>query len=933
MLNDYKANLRDLLLELFQFDTEDLDFGIYRILNEKRKEIQKFIDIELIDTIEREFERNFNEGNFKDSEILQQQKAELLNHIYQFFSRYYLDGDFISQKRYSKENKYIIPYNGEEVLLYWANFDQYYIKTADYYSNYAFREGPYKVWFKYKMGEITNSVFSTEKKYMKLSQMAKNFVMDENKKELNISFESGVLSEEERSKYGRIKIQQKINKDICKIILDNMKNQELLKYLKEKRDNLSSIQWHINKYTRKIKTDFFIHKNLKKFFEKELDFYIKNEILVLEDFENPSNLAKYSFQIQLLKNICYKIICFLGQIEDFQKKLYEKKKLVIRTDYCISLGKVPRKFFEEILLNRKQINEWVELFKIIEEEIDIKYLQTHPFLVLDTVFFSEEFKYRLLANFENFDEQIGGVIIKSENWQALNLLFEKYRGKIKCIYIDPPYNTGNDEFIYKDNYQHSCWLSMLRDRLILARELLSKDGVIFVSIDDNEMPRLRLLLDWVFGEENFLAQLVWRKKYTGGKHARHFADQHDYIVVYGKDWASIPEFLMKRPEIQKIKFQNEDEFIQTRGKYYIRPLKSNLARRETLIYPISLPDGSSIEEQWMVAQDTFQDLKRDGRILFKKKKDGNWQVYRKYYEHDGEGMIKIPSILNISSNNEGKEDFKRLFFVSEGREIPIYTIKPVALLSFLVGFSTQGKDHILDFFAGTGTTAQAVLERNKEDGNERKYLLVEMGDYFDTILKPRMKKLMFSKIWKDGNPNSSEGHNHLFKYQYLEQYDDSLRNIEITGERNVQQTVREFDDYFLQYMLDFETRTSPSRLNLHKITSPSEYKLYITDQNEIKISTVDLIESFNYFLGLNVKSIKQYKNNGVNYKIISGERKDKSVLIIWRAMVQLDLVQDKDFINNTILKDFCPDTIYINGDNYIEGAIPIELELARILGE
>jgi adenine-specific DNA-methyltransferase len=257
------------------------------------------------------------------------------------------------------------------------------------------------------------------------------------------------------------------------------------------------------------------------------------------------------------------------------------------------------------------------------------------------------------------EETTHNLFIEGENLEVLKLLQKSYAGRVKMIYIDPPYNTGND-FVYEDDYSepleaylkrtgqmdeagrrlttntrasgrfHSKWLSMMYPRLLLARQLLREDGVIFVSIDDNEVHHLRQVMDEVFGEENFLATLVWKKKYTGGQHSAHFVDLHEYILVFAKSWESANDFLIDRPEEQKEKFELQDEYFDRRGRYYLRPLKSNLDVRRTLVYPIELPDGTTLETQWLVSKDTFEKLKADGYIEFRRKKDGAYQVYKKY---------------------------------------------------------------------------------------------------------------------------------------------------------------------------------------------------------------------------------------------------------------------------------------------------------------
>lgn len=352
------------------------------------------------------------------------------------------------------------------------------------------------------------------------------------------------------------------------------------------------------------------------------------------------------------------------------------------------------------------------------------------------------------------------LYIEGDNLEVLKLLQKSYYGKVKMIYIDPPYNTGND-FVYKDDFKdnienylevtgqkdefgnktttntesngryHSNWLNMMYPRLKLARNLLKDNGVIFISIDDNEIYNLRKICDDVFGEENGLQTLIWKKKYTGGKHSKTFADFHEYLICYCKDIRLLGEVEMERPDNEKDKFVYEDEYINKRGKYYIRPLKSNLDPRPTLVYPIQMPDGSSITTQWIVAEDTFNNMVDDGRILFKKKNDGTFQVYKKYYENDGGGKVKIPSILDFVSNNDAKEELKKIFNIMQTRDLPFQTPKPIKLIKFLIKYFSSKNDIIIDFFSGSASTAHSTIELNLEEHASRKYIMVQLPEVTD----------------------------------------------------------------------------------------------------------------------------------------------------------------------------------------------------------
>lgn len=249
---------------------------------------------------------------------------------------------------------------------------------------------------------------------------------------------------------------------------------------------------------------------------------------------------------------------------------------------------------------------------------------------------------------------------------------------------------------------------------------------------------------------------------------------------------------------------------------------------------------------------------------------------------------------------------------------------PVSLYVDLLGAAAPDRESIaLDFFAGSGTTAHAAINLNREDGGRRKYILVEMGDYFDTVLVPRIKKVVYSKDWKDGKPVSREGSSHMFKYMRLESYEDTLNNLELKRTAAQQSLLEEHpafrEDYMLRYMLDVESRGSASLLNLDRFEDPFSYKLNIATgtAGEMKPTVVDLVETFNYLIGLRVKTVDDVR--GV--RVVTGTNpQGERVLVLWRNTKELT----NDKLDNWFRKqgyntrDQEYDVIYVNGDNNLE---------------
>jgi adenine-specific DNA-methyltransferase len=957
-------------------------------MNFKRKEIEKFIEQDLIVEAERQFQeynqagqadlksevdklraeivRDFGEGTLdsvgnvkknedapkvklyldkkkllEEAKVTQSQISDVFNHIYEFFSRYYDKGDFIPKRRYGGKNKYYIPYNGEEVALYWATKDMYYVKTGEFFKKYSFRTGRYLVTFVLTEAKVEVGNIKGEKKYFLLSP-DDPVTIDDAAGLVEIRFNYRGLSEEESSRLGKLDVQATLVNEAIEKIASMLKDSAVVGILKPRAEGEKPLlEKHLNSYVERNTRDFFIHKNLKGFLESELDFYLKNEVWSLSDLEAADeNGAKIlAAKAKAIHNIAAKIIEFLNQIEDFQKKLYEKKKLVLRTDYCITLDRVPVEFYEEIGRNERQVQEWKQLFKLDEitknslqntvgkPTLDENFLKTHKYLVLDTAFFPEEFKFRLLESYDNLDEVVGGVIIKSENYQALNLLRKKYRDKIACIYIDPPYNTGNDEFVYKDNYQHSSWISLLLDRAELSREMLSDKGSIFVSCDDNELSRLNLLLSSVYGATNFIATIIWKKVHTRKNSAKYFSVSHDYIPCFAKNRSSWKRILLPREDLSA--YSNPDN--NPKGPWKADPVYAN--NPYDVDYIITKPSGVQLKPPrgrfWRFSEKKFKEKVAAGDVIWGE--GSSYPLVKRYLSEVQQGLVPVTffDIEFAGDNAFAAQEFRDMF----GNAGLISYPKPTKLIQRLAQLTSTQEDIVLDFFAGSGTTGHAILNLNNKDGSKRKYILVEMADYFEALLKPRIQKVMYSKEWKEGKPASNEGISHFFKYMVLEQYEDALNNIvfKTTG-NTIQETLLSFDDYFLHYMLDYETRESPTRLMVDRFVKPFDYKIRTINSTEEKTVAVDLVETFNYLLGLTVEKFQRFIDNERIYRVVFGKLENQSVCVIWRDLEQIDLEKDKQFIESKILASKNFDFIYVNGDSYVKNARPIEPEFKRLMG-
>jgi adenine-specific DNA-methyltransferase len=1031
MSENIKTDLILKLKEIFRSDRSDLDFGIYRILNFRRKEIERFIEEDLVkqaesefselvkanfeeqkaelDALKEEINRDFGEGtiderdevrrlhdapkiksyielkqSIDDQRQVQTQINEVFNYVYEFFSRYYDKGDFISQRRFGGREKYVIPHNGEEVSLYWVNQDQHYIKTSEDYRKYSFNLDDYNVTFKLVDAESEkNNNVGADSFFVIHRELPVSF--DKENKQLEVFFEHRPLMEEDLDFYGLAKSSQQntkfgtiIEKDY-ELILDSIRDfPDLTTKIKSGKHNDGGnpeLKHHLIQYYQKNDMDYFIHKNLGEFLRRELDFYIKNEVLDLDETisKDTKNLKLMQLKIGAIKKISEQIITFLDQIENFQKKLFEKKKFVITTDYCITLDLIDKRYYPEILKNNEQMEEWKKLYNFdVKESVKklkgtlightggiekIEVLADKPTLMIDTKFFDLNFKLKLLENVQISDKKINGVLIKSENFHALNLIRAKYEKKIKCVHIDPPYNTATSGFLYKNNYQHSSWLSMMIDRIKLGIELLKPEGSFLCHIDENEYEKLHFIFE-KFSVPN-AGTIVWDKRNPVNA-GRGVATRHEYIIcrsglnepIYLENTNvksmldAVAEIIKKnggitekaRKEYAKWVSTNDQlsggekayRYIDDEGRVYQSvSLRAPEPRSDPkffkpLIHPITMKPCAVPPNGFSRTPETLNEMVKNGEILFGP--DETTQPRQKVLLTK-EKQRQLSSV--IQDAHKGKADLSSL-----GLDFPY--CHPISIYQELVGAIAKDPDDIvLDYFAGSGTTAHAVINLNGQNNGNRKYILIEMGEYFDSIIKPRLQKIVYSKKGQR-DLSESDGNSHIFKYMYLEQYEDTLNNLLFSDKGGVQTTLHKLPDYFLQHVLDVETRDSPTRLTVDKFKTPFDYKIKTLQGREEKTEPVDLVETFNYLLGIKVKKIRQYENEQTKYIMVYGEKGEEpactKVLIIWRNYDETILEKEKPFIEQKIIPQFNPDTIYINVDSLIKGAESIEPKFKELMG-
>ena len=612
--------------------------------------------------------------------------------------------------------------------------------------------------------------------------------------------------------------------------------------------------------------------------------------------------------------------------------MWLKKKFVVGCDYCITLDRIPRTLYPEIIANDEQRKEWVRLFAIDEikgdmmtegysEPLTEKFLEDNPFLVLDTKFFSAEFKHKLVGSMEKVDEECNGLLINSENFQALELLQEKYRETVKCVYIDPPYNTGSDNsFSYKDNYQHSSWASMMNDRSELMKNMMTGTSTFWVSTDDGEYANLKHNLDIVFNEDNFVADIIWNSRKSVSNDAL-VSNSINHTTVFTKDMIAL--------KANKTDFKveaNEEGFINPdndpNGPWKLDPMDAP-GIRENLSYGIINPKTNETfypasGRHWRFEQHDTLRLLEEGRILFGKK--GNTKpAYKRYKSEALEKGDAITSLWDdVKTTAEGTKLLLNLFGTSLPKEfIDGIKPKPVEFINKVVNVSTKNESIVMDCFCGSGTTGHAAINQGRK-GKMHKYILCDVNYYFDILPKPRIEKVIYSEDWKDGKPISRKGISQCFKYIRLEQYEDTLNNLQPKNQRldfDNENGKGDFEEtYFLRYMLDTETKGD--LFNLEWFKNPFAMSIKTTKDNELVDTHVDMVETFNYLIGLNVETLR-YPKDG--YCVVEGITHigNERTLVIWR---NCNKVSNEDLNEFFRKQAYCTtdsefDKIYVNGDN------------------
>jgi adenine-specific DNA-methyltransferase len=708
-------------------------------------------------------------------------REELFDKLYTFFNRYFTEAGSI-YFNYSPlfKNVYEKIYtDNKDVILFWKSQMLYYVKSEILYKSVKI--------------DIDGIIFFIDTKNLEHSKNneKKELVFEYKNVNLKNKDEPVVELTVEYSKRGKKTNKEDILKKIKKSGLDI---------------NMEVVEKAIKAFKSQSEVDFFINKNANAFLKEQFDLWLYQ--YMFKEVINSFTTRRIK-QINTIKNIAYKIIDFIAQFEDELVKIWNKPKFVLNSNYVISLknlkdldNELVSKVFNHENINLQQ-EEWKEL-GYIKDNITKEETEKEKFLYLpiDTKYFSD-LKDEIVSKIENIDEYINGVLIKSDNYQALNTLKKKYEGTIKTIYIDPPYNTEEDEFIYKDKMKHSSWLTMMQNRLELAKDLLADDGALFCQIDYKEVHNLKYLLEHIFGEENFVQLISIKTSSPAGfktnnpgpvdvteylmfvtKDRKKFSFNKMYTLVdYDSNYNLYIENKTENPEEWKL-VSIIDKFYEINGIKNNADAKKQWGENWKVIRDIGIAQFALENADYIVSKrDPHKPSEKVKELLKKSKnidhiirverkdkndlliyKGGSLTFYSKKVK-EVDGAIGPTEILT-----DFWDDISWAGIANEGGVHLKNGKKPEKLIKRIIEMSTDKNrnEYVLDFFSGSGTTPAVSHKLGK------KWIAVEFGDYFEEKTLIRMKNVLngdntgISSIvnWKGGG---------IFKYYYLEQYEDTLR--------------------------------------------------------------------------------------------------------------------------------------------------------------
>ena len=708
-------------------------------------------------------------------------REELFDKLYTFFSRYFSEsGSIYFRHTPNHQNIYEKVYTDDrDVMLFWKTHMLYYVKTDRIFTSLRV--------------EVDDLVFFFDAGQMTLKRANE-------KREVIYSF---LQKAQDGSLHFSVEYSERGKTTKVDDILREVKQAGV----KLDEDTLTRA---FRVFEKQSEVDFFINKNARAFLEEQFDLWMYQYLFAGQNVWRAERLA----QLQTLKDVACKIIAFIAQFEDELVRIWNKPKFVRNSHYVITLDKISDETLLDKLLKHPgmaaQIQEWVEL-GMVESGFDPNFLKEkdltgeirqrqYQFLPFDTRYFPD-LELKILALFDDLDQALDGWLIHSENYQALQTILPKFVNMVKCIHIDPPYNTETSGFLYANTFHHSSWLTMMENRINVARNFLDQSGSFLTHIDEYEFDNLYSY----FRTQKFeyLGTVIWDKKnpMMGGK---GLAVQHEYIFYASNQ---IKKFSTTRENIQKIhetaneiikKFGGVNEISRSEFKSWLNKVEGLTGGERAysyleddgrvyrlvamswpnpnpppkqffipLMHPITKKPCPVPSSGWSRSPEKMKELIEKNEIVFGV--DESTQPQRKIYLPKN---AQSPLSSVVHNGKRGKQDLEKL-------GLSFSYAHPVSLYEELVDSALEtNEDLTLDFFAGSGTLSHAVMNLNRFDEGKRKYIQIEMGEHYNTVMLPRIKKVAFNSKWKNGKPvfeKNESGMSQFVKYFDLEQYEDSLR--------------------------------------------------------------------------------------------------------------------------------------------------------------
>ena len=774
----------------------------------------------------------------KLNEVGDEFEGELYNKLYTFFKKYFSEsGSIYFSYTPLQERVYERIYRDDkDVMLFWKTHMLYYVKTERLYQNMDFQDEDNLIWYYFDVSELEHK-------------------KNNEKKDLVFEYENS-FREDSRKIFFKVRYAEKGSKTKIGDILKKIKKttRDFGGYKEEELKRALGI------FRKQSEVDYFINKNARTFLREQFSLWIKTYVFDDESVFEEKRLK----QMKALRDVAYNIIDLVSQFEDELVKIWNKPKFAHSANYVLTLDKIEEKDFVLLrkLLRHKgvsqQIKEWQALgmcnekFNISEVIKDGKLSEQWNYLPLDTQYF-KNFEYDILALFDDLDNQLDGWLIHSENYQALNTLGDKFREKVQCVYIDPPFNAQSSEIIYVNNYKHSSWLTLMENRIEVSKKLLTKNGVFECAIDKQEQESLGKLLEEKFkNKEKVCVSIVHNPRGVQGDDFA-YTNEYAYFVYEKKTLKKLPRSNIENRNLR----DNGGESLRTDAKNCFYPItvknnkiigygevpddkyhpkEKNILQDDGSIYVYPI-DREGVERKWRYARQSIESI---SNLLNIKEIKNDVEIY-KFKDEDRPKTVWSHS--KYDSNEYGK---KLLNSIIPNAEFEF----PKSLFNIMdcIKIASKKDSTILDYFPGSGTTAHAVIELNKKDKGKRKFILTELGDHFHTAIIPRIKKISFTDKWKEGKAqDGGKGYSNFFKYYELEQYEESLRNTKYEDKDALPK------DIYHQYLFFKDLKLADEVINMDK--KSRSIKVDLTQLH----SKIDIPETLSFLTGKFIKQILKDK--------------------------------------------------------------------------